>query len=41
LADIAITCGFCDQSYFTNVFQDVKGITPKQFRTALLNQPAT
>jgi len=35
LADIATTCGFCDQSYFTNVFHDVKGITPKQFRSAL------
>ena len=32
LADIADGCGFCDQSYFTHVFQDVKGITPKQFR---------
>lgn len=39
LADIAATCGFCDQSYFTNVFQDVKGITPKQFRIALPNGP--
>ena len=34
LAQIADTCGFCDQSYFTHVFQDVKGVTPKQFRTA-------
>jgi AraC-like DNA-binding protein len=32
LADIADTCGFCDQSYFTHVFQDIKGMTPKQFR---------
>ena len=32
LAEIADTCGFCDQSYFTRVFQDVKGTTPKQFR---------
>ena len=32
LADIADGCGFCDQSYFTRVFQDVKGVTPKQFR---------
>ena len=34
LAEIADTCGFCDQSYFTRVFQDVKGLTPGQFRTA-------
>lgn len=32
LAHIADTCGFCDQSYFTRVFQDVKGVTPGQFR---------
>ncbi|MEI8039087.1 MAG: AraC family transcriptional regulator [Verrucomicrobiota bacterium] len=32
LAEIANACGFCDQSYFTRVFQDVKGVTPKQFR---------
>jgi AraC-like DNA-binding protein len=32
LANIADECGFCDQSYFTHVFQDVKGMTPKQFR---------
>lgn len=32
LAEIADACGFCDQSYFTRVFQDVKGMTPKPFR---------
>lgn len=32
LAEIANVCGFCDQSYFTRVFQDVKGMTPKPFR---------
>jgi AraC-like DNA-binding protein len=34
LTEIADNCGFCDQSYFTRVFQDVKGATPKQFRAA-------
>jgi AraC-like DNA-binding protein len=34
LAQIADACGFCDQSYFTRVFQDVKGTTPKQYREA-------
>jgi len=34
LAEIAAECGFCDQSYFTRVFQDVKSITPRQFRDA-------
>lgn len=32
LAEIADACGFCDQSYFTRVFLDVKGVTPKPFR---------
>jgi AraC-like DNA-binding protein len=32
LAEIADDCGFCDQAYFTRVFRDVKGVTPKQFR---------
>ena len=34
LAEIAIACGFCDQSYFTHVFQHAKQMTPKQFRAA-------
>jgi AraC-like DNA-binding protein len=32
LAEIAQICGFCDQSYFTRVFQDIKQMTPRQFR---------
>jgi AraC-like DNA-binding protein len=32
LAGVAEACGFCDQSHFTKVFQDVKGVTPRQFR---------
>ena len=32
IAEIADACGFCDQSYLTHVFQDVKGMTPRQFR---------
>jgi len=34
LAEIADACGFCDQAYFTRVFQEVKGATPRQFRMA-------
>ena len=34
IAEIADECGFCDQSYFTRVFQEMKGMTPKQFRDA-------
>lgn len=32
LSEIAAACGFCDQSYFTHVFRDVRGMTPKQYR---------
>jgi AraC-like DNA-binding protein len=32
LSEIAAVCGFCDQSYFTHVFKDVRGMTPKQYR---------
>ena len=32
LADVAAECGFCDQSYFTNVFQQLKNETPKHYR---------
>jgi AraC-like DNA-binding protein len=34
LVEIADDCGFCDQAYFTRVLQDVKGMTPGQFRAA-------
>jgi AraC-like DNA-binding protein len=32
LSEIAVACGFCDQSYFTHVFKDMRGMTPKQYR---------
>ncbi len=32
LSEIAAACGFCDQSYFTHVFRDMRGMTPKQYR---------
>jgi AraC-like DNA-binding protein len=35
LAEIASSCGFCDQSYFTHVFRDMRGITPGQYRNQL------
>jgi AraC-like DNA-binding protein len=34
IAKIADACGFCDQSYFTRVFQEIRGVTPRQFRLA-------
>jgi len=34
LAQIGDACGFCDQSYFTHVFQQEKQMTPRQFRAA-------
>ena len=32
IVDIAASCGFNDQSYFTNVFKRITGVTPKQYR---------
>jgi two-component system response regulator YesN len=34
LSEIALACGFCDQSYFTRVFHDARGMTPRQYRTS-------
>lgn len=33
LSEIANASGFCDQSYFTHVFKDMRGITPKLYRS--------
>lgn len=32
IIDIAVACGFTNQSYFTKVFKKETGMTPKQFR---------
>lgn len=34
LASISAACGFCDQSYFTHVFKDMRGMTPRQYRSS-------
>ena len=31
IREVAISCGFNDESYFTKTFSKYKGITPKQF----------
>jgi AraC family transcriptional regulator len=36
LADIALQCGFTDQSYFTNRFRSFVGTTPGQFRKSTI-----
>jgi len=40
VAAIALDSGFCDQSYFTHVFQSLKKTTPKQYRDAGKGRPA-
>jgi AraC-like DNA-binding protein len=35
LAEIADACGFCDQSYFTHVFLELKKVTPGTYRQNL------
>jgi AraC family transcriptional regulator len=32
LAEIALSCGWSDQSYFTTAFRRAVGVTPRQFR---------
>ena len=32
LAEIALNCGFEDQSYYTKVFKSLTGMTPQQYR---------
>ena len=31
IKEVAISCGFNDESYFIKTFSKYKGITPKQF----------
>ena len=40
VAAIALDSGFCDQSYFTHVFQSLKKTTPKRYRDAGKGRPA-
>ncbi len=35
--EIGLACGFSDQSYFTKVFREEKGCTPKQYRDSYQN----
>ena len=41
MAEIAAECGFCDQSYFTHVFQKIKKQSPKQYRDGASRTPKT
>jgi len=36
LVEISASCGFCDQSYFTHVFKELRGMTPRQYRAELV-----
>ncbi len=35
LAEIAVACGFCDQSHLTRVFRGERGVTPREYRARL------
>lgn len=39
ISEIALICGFCDQSYFTNAFKRCLGTTPHRYRTACIDAP--
>ena len=34
IKEVALSCGFNDESYFIKTFHKYKGITPKQFMTS-------
>jgi AraC family transcriptional regulator len=34
LSEIAVRCGFCDQSHFSSVFKRLAGVTPGDFRAS-------
>lgn len=35
LSDVALSCGFADQSHFTTTFKRLVGVTPREFRRTL------
>lgn len=37
LAEVAAACGFYDQSHFTKVFRECRGLTPRQYRCSAEN----
>jgi AraC family transcriptional regulator len=37
LADVALACGFADQSHLTRVFRRLEGVTPASYRRAFLH----
>lgn len=40
IAEIADVVGFCNQSYYSDCFRKIKGITPKKFRVLSLRRPS-
>jgi AraC-like DNA-binding protein len=41
LSDIALVCGFSDQSHFTSVFRRLSGMSPRRYRLRYSRQPAS
>lgn len=37
ITDIAMACGFCDNSHFSNVFTKSEGVSPREYRKNLQN----
>jgi AraC-like DNA-binding protein len=40
LAQIALKCGFCDQSHFSRVFHKFKGMAPKAWQSVYAEEPS-
>jgi AraC family transcriptional regulator len=39
VAEIALACGFSDQSHFTNEFRRITGVPPHRYRLQILGKP--
>ena len=39
IADIAVSCGFCDQSHLSRVFTRIQGCSPSEWRRLQANRP--
>jgi AraC family transcriptional regulator len=40
LAEIALACGFSDQSHFTTAFRKLTGMPPRRYRVQIFGKPS-
>jgi AraC-like DNA-binding protein len=39
IAEIALACGFFDQSHFTTAFRKLTGMPPRRYRSRIFGKP--